>query len=294
MTAGFEIHASERMGRLLSVPVSHVLAAGAQHGCEHLTATLADGRQVFAKAALGTGGGQAAAFAAEANGLRWLAEPGAVAVPGVLGVDEHMLVIELIPAGSPTREAAREFGAGLARMHAAGAPSFGAPWPGYIASLPLDNTQGRDWAAWYAEQRIVPYLRRAREYGALSGADAGLVETVVARIGELAGPPEPPSRIHGDLWAGNVLWSGGRGWLIDPAAHGGHRETDLAMLALFGAPFLDVVLAGYTRTAPLAAGWRARIPLHQLHPLLVHACLFGASYAGQVRAAARLALRAAG
>jgi fructosamine-3-kinase len=290
MTSAFETQAAERIERLLGVPVTRVAVAGAQHGYEHVTATLADGRTVFAKAALGAGGGHAVAFAAEANGLRWLAEAGAVAVPGVLGVDEHMLVIELVPPGHPTQAAAREFGAGLARMHAAGAPSFGAPWPGYIASLPLDNTPGSEWSAWYAEQRLVPYMRKARDYGALSGADVSLVETVVARIGELAGPPEPPSRIHGDLWSGNVLWSAGRGWLIDPAAHGGHRETDLAMLALFGAPFLDDMLRGYTRTAPLADGWRVRVPLHQLHPLLVHACLFGASYAGQVRAAARAAL----
>ncbi len=114
--------------------------------------------------------------------------------------------------------------------------------------------------------------------GALRPGDERLVEAVIDRIGSLAGPPEPPSRIHGDCWAGNVLWSGDRGWLIDPAAHGGHRETDLAMLALFGAPHLDRILAGYNDTVPLAAGWRARIPLHQLHPLLVHACLFGASY----------------
>jgi fructosamine-3-kinase len=89
-----------------------------------------------------------------------------------------------------------------------------------------------------------------------------------------------------------VLWAGGRGWLIDPAAHGGHRETDLAMLALFGAPQEDQIMRGYTQTAPLADGWRERVPLHQLHPLLVHACLFGASYASQVNAAARAALAA--
>jgi fructosamine-3-kinase len=118
------------------------------------------------------------------------------------------------------------------------------------------------------------------------------VETVIDRIDSLAGPAEPPSRIHGDCWAGNVLWSGERGWLIDPAAHGGHRETDLAMLALFGAPDLDRILAGYNDTAPLAPGWRSRVPLHQLHPLLVHACLFGASYAEGVRSAARAALSA--
>jgi fructosamine-3-kinase len=115
---------------------------------------------------------------------------------------------------------------------------------------------------------------------------------VLARITELAGPAERPSRIHGDCWSGNVLWSGGRGWLIDPAAHGGHRETDLAMLALFGAPFLDRILASYDEAAPLAAGWRPRVPLHQLHPLLVHACLFGTGYAGAVAEAARAALAA--
>ena len=136
----------------------------------------------------------------------------------------------------------------------------------------------------------LPFVRRAVDAGALRPDDARLVEAVIDRIGSLAGPPEPPSRIHGDCWAGNVLWSRGRGWLIDPAAHGGHRETDLAMLALFGAPDLDRILAGYNDTVPLAAGWRSGIPLHQLHPLLVHACLFGASYREEVRTAARAAL----
>ncbi len=118
------------------------------------------------------------------------------------------------------------------------------------------------------------------------------MSAVIDKIDELAGPPEPPARIHGDLWSGNVLWSGGKGWLIDPAAHGGHRETDLAMLALFGAPYRDEILAAYDAVTPLAAGWRARVPLHQLHPLLVHACLFGEPYGAQAGAAARAALAA--
>jgi fructosamine-3-kinase len=124
----------------------------------------------------------------------------------------------------------------------------------------------------------------------LSRTATSLVETVMSSIGELAGPPEPPSRIHGDLWSGNVLWSGARGCLIDPAAHGGHRETDLAMLALFGAPHLPEILQAYVATTPLADGWRSRVPLHQLHPLLVHVCLFGAVYVPQLVDAARMAL----
>jgi fructosamine-3-kinase len=234
-----------------------------------------------------------AAFAAEANGLRWLAEADAVPVPEVLAVTETALVISMIPPGHPTPSAAFGFGAELARLHAAGAADFGAPWRGFIASLPLDNTpDGTGWPHWYASRRLLPYLEMAVNAGALRPEDGRLVEAVTDRIESLAGPPEPPSRIHGDCWAGNVLWSGDRGWLIDPAAHGGHRETDLAMLDLFGAPHLDRILAGYNDTAPLAAGWRGRIPLHQLHPLLVHACLFGSSYREGVVSAARSALSA--
>lgn len=290
-----------RISELLGTGVSSLRAVGAQHGYQHWTAELGDGRRAFVKAGPSSGADQAVfpagAFAAEANGLRWLAEAGAAAVPEVLGVGDSMLVIQLLPSGRPSPTAAHVFGADLARTHAAGAPAFGAPWPGFIASLPLDNTPldnpgDTDWGTWYARRRIVPYLRRAYDGGALVRSDVRLVETVIARIGVLAGPPEPPSRIHGDLWAGNVFWSGGQGWLIDPAAHGGHRETDLAMLALFGAPHLDAILRGYTETAPLADGWRSRVRLHQLHPLLVHVCLFGSGYASQLSAAARAALSA--
>jgi fructosamine-3-kinase len=295
---------ASRIGALTGSTPRGLHEVGIRHGFRHLTGTLADGRAVFIKAAVATvhdhDGGAAEAFAAEANGLRWLAQPGAVPVPAVLGVAESVLVLELLAPGDPTQRAAGEFGAALARMHAVGAPGFGAPWPGYIASLPLDNTppdnaptgstREPDWASWYAERRLTPYLKRARDAGALSAADARPVEAVIGRVGELAGPSEPPSRIHGDLWAGNVLWPGGRGTLIDPAAHGGHRETDLAMLALFGAPHLDEILRAYHETVPLADGWRDRVPLHQLHPLLVHVCLFGPAYVPQATAAARAAL----
>ncbi len=129
-----------RIGALVGVAVAGVREVGTRHGFRHLTGTLADGRAVFVKAAVGDDGEAPGAFAAEANGLRWLGRAGAVPVPAVLGADESTLVIELLPPGEPTPGAARDFGAALARMHAAGANGFGAPWPGYIASLPLDNT----------------------------------------------------------------------------------------------------------------------------------------------------------
>jgi fructosamine-3-kinase len=296
---------ARRIAALAGAEVTGLRAAGAQHGWRHYLVTLANGREAFAKV---SDTDRRPPFEAEARGLRWLAEAGAVPVPEVLGWDGHALVMARVPAGAATPEAARRFGRDLARLHAAGADAFGAPWPGFIASLPLDNRPwpaSRGWAEWYADRRILPFLRRAADAGTLGPRDVKLVEAVTGRITEIAGPEEPPSRIHGDCWSGNVLWGpagspgaeprqgespdGGRGWLIDPAAHGGHRETDLAMLALFGAPHLGRIIEGYTEAAPLADGWRSRVPLHQLHPLLVHVCLFGAGYRDAALDAARSA-----
>ncbi len=305
-----------RLELLLQSDITAVRDLGGQHGARHYRLHLPDGRAAFAKVAdvrrtvhqegneaeppaaarpsrqFQAGQGTQPGFAAEAAGLRWLAKAGAVPVPAVLGQDTTCLVIEWVAAGGPTPQAAAGFGRDLAALHKAGAARFGAPWPGEIAGLPLPNDQAESWPDWYATNRLLPYARIARDAGTLSGADVRLMESVAARISGSAGPAEPPSRIHGDCWSGNVLWAGGRGWLIDPAAHGGHRETDLAMLALFGAPYLDHILAAYQEVAPLADGWRARFPLHQLHPLLVHVCLFGAAYRNDALAAARAAASA--
>ena len=291
---------AELLGRLERVARGQVRGAsaiGGQHGVLHYRVTMADGRPAFAKVAQGaanaaSAGTADAAFAAEANSLRWLAEADAVGVPAVLGWSDTMLVTEWIAEQPADQQAAHRFGRELAQLHLAGAESFGAPWPGVLAGLPLPNDTADSWPDWFAAARLLPFARLARDAGNLTSSDISIIETVATRIGELAGPAEPPSRIHGDCWSGNVLWSGGRGWLIDPAAHGGHRETDLAMLALFGAPYLDQIMAGYQETAPLADGWQSRVPLHQLHPLLVHVCLFGSSYRESALSAARQALRA--
>jgi fructosamine-3-kinase len=233
------------------------------------------------------------AVRAEAAGLRWLADAGTVRVPNVHGHDPRWLVTDLVAQGRPTARAAVGFGRGLAALHAAGAPAFGAPPPGgpvdaYIGLAPMRNLPGADWPRWYAEHRVLPYLRGAVDRGTIRPAETAVVERVCELLPELAGPAEPPARLHGDLWNGNVLWGAdGEAWLIDPAAHGGHRETDLAMLRLFGCPHLEQVIDGYQQVAPLSEGWADRIGLHQLFPLLVHAVLFGRGYAEQALAVAR-------
>lgn len=252
---------------------------GSSHGWRLRRGVLDDGREVFAKT-----GAASEVFASEAAGLRWLGA--AIAVPEVIEVGSDRLVLSWVRQEPPGQAAAERFGRALARLHRSGAPGFGAPWPGFIAELPMDNAPAPGCAAFYGERRVLPFLRMAR----LPAPDVALVERAVERFGEVAGPAEAPARIHGDLWSGNVLWSGGEGVLIDPAAHGGHRETDLAMLDLFGLPYLDRVLGAYREEWPPAEGWRERVPLHQIHPLLVHVVLFGGSYRDALMSAVRRVL----
>lgn len=252
---------------------------------------LADGSEAFVKTRPDAAPGE---YAAEAAGLRWLAQPGALRTPRVLAVDDRYLALEWVSAGRLDAAGAEELGRGLAETHAAGADAFGATGPGALArfgSLGLPNDPAADWPTFYAERRLRPLARIARERQALPQSAIDAIERVCERLPELAGPPERPARLHGDLWSGNVMADAdGRPWLIDPSAYGGHREVDLAMLRLFGAPS-ERVFAAYDELAPPAPGWEERVELYQLLPLLVHALLFGGSYRS---AAERVALRYAG
>jgi fructosamine-3-kinase len=228
-------------------------------------------------------------FRAEARGLAWLGEAtasGGVPVPGVLAVDDDCLIIAWVEPTKASLDAATAFGAALATTHAAGAPAFGAEQDGYIGRLPLPNRTAGTWAEFYAVRRVLPYLKLARDREAVTAREVTRVEAVIGRLTSLL-PVEAPARLHGDLWNGNVLWGGdGQVWLIDPASYAGHRELDLAMLALFGMPHLPRVLEAYQDVSPLADGWEDRVALHQLFPLLAHAAMVGGGYGARAAALA--------
>jgi fructosamine-3-kinase len=241
---------------------------------------LDDGRTAFVKTRATTTPGE---YQTEAAALGWLAEPGAVRLPEVLGASERVLALEWIDAGSLSDAGAEQLGHDLAALHTAGAEGFGAPWPLHVGRLVLSSEPARDWPTFYAERRLRPLIAEA----SLGSGAAAAVERVCDRLPELAGPAEPPARLHGDLWGGNVMADAhGDGWLIDPLAYGGHREVDLAMLRLFGAPD-PRILAAYEEARPLSEGHEERVALWQLFPLLVHAALFGGHYGAQVEQVAR-------
>jgi len=239
---------------------------------------LDDGRRVFAKT-------HAAApsffFTTEATGLSWLRAADAIAIPEVLAVSDdppNHLVLEWIDEGGAVATTEPSLGVALASLHRAGAPSFGREDRRTTGSRGLPNEPCATWAEFYASNRLLPLAKLARDARAIPEASITEMERLAGRLDQFGGADEPPACLHGDLWAGNrLIDTNGRNWLIDPAAHGGHREFDLAMMRLFGG-FGAECFAAYAEIYPLTAGWEDRVPLHQIAPLVVHAIKFGGGY----------------
>lgn len=276
----------ERVASATDIPGGSINAA--------VRVKLESGRSLFLKH---RGDATLAEFRAEAAGLDWLAQAEALPLPAVLAqghLPHPWQALEWVEPGGLSDAGAERLGQGLAELHRAGAPAYGAlpcRQPDRrlrIGPLQLPLAESDSWADLYVEQLILPLVAEARDRAALNSDGAALITRLCDRIEDVAGPPESPARLHGDLWAGNVhADTTGQPWLIDPAAYGGHREIDLAMLRLFGTPGGERVFEAYMEAWPLADGFEGRVNLWQLLPLLVHAVLFGGGYGGQAVAAAQ-------
>lgn len=237
---------------------------------------LDDGRTCFVKTHAHPPDGL---YAAEAAGLEWL-RAGPLRVPRVVAVGAAFLALEWLELSSKGPRFDTTFGRELARLHAVGAAGFGHDRDNFLATIPQDNTPlETDGPTFWIERRLRPTCERARALGRMPDVRTQLDRLLARR--DRFGPDEPPARLHGDLWWGNVVAVDGAPAIIDPAVYGGHREVDLAMLALFGG-VSSMLLGAYQELRPLAPGWQERVALWQLYPLAAHAVLFGGGYGAQV------------
>ena len=249
---------------------------------------LTDGQSVFVKTHKNP---PAHFFSTEATGLQWLRESNSVKVPQVLACsdDPPFLVLEWITVGQKLNKGQRDtdekLGVALAALHQTEREFYGRPDRRTTGSLGLPNEPQVQWSGFYASQRLLPLAEIAAQRKSLAASDCKALRKVAETLSMVAVPEESPSLLHGDLWAGNRLVdSDGNSWLIDPAAHTGNREFDLAMMRLFGG-YSQSCFDAYHEAYPLQSGYRQRVALHQLAPLTVHAIKFGGSYRSAVHEA---------
>lgn len=251
---------------------------------------LSDGRRVFLKTRRDAPPGL---FAAEATGLEWLRAAfadnshDALTIPEVIACSDaasgaSFLVLELLEPGPRRSDFDEHLGRGLARLHRSGAPSFGFHQDNFIGLLPQSNRPAPSWAEFYRRERIERQLELPRAQALIPSSLRRRIDKLLSDLQRWVGPDEPPARLHGDLWGGNLHGTAdGRPALIDPAVYGGHREMDLAMMRLFGG-FSSRTFAAYEEAYPLAPGHEDRVALWQMYPVLVHVNLFGGSYVSQL------------
>jgi fructosamine-3-kinase len=275
-----------RLAEVLGTEVLSARPVGGGDVSRSYRVELADTRVLFAKThqAPPEGG----FYTTEALGLDWLRQVDAVSIPQTVACSDEppaFLALQWIDRADPLPGSDADLGRALALLHRSGAPTFGRPDGRPTGALRLPNQPCRTFAEFYVTQRLEPLRRLAGQAQALPAKTLKDIDRIIDRIEILAGPREPVARLHGDLWGGNrIVDREGRNWLIDPSAHGGHREHDLAMMRLFGG-FSAETFEAYDDLFPLMDGWTKRLPLHQLPPLIVHAVRFGGHYVGRVEQA---------
>lgn len=273
------------LGRQLGAQILSAKRLGGGDINDAFEVSLDGGAQIFVKTNPDPPDGM---FGAEARGLRWLDAAGAIRIPRVISAsDEHpaYLALELLTRAKRRLDFDEALGRSLAALHAFGAASFGLAHDNFIGRLTQSNAASQDWTSFYWASRLEPQLRLAVDRGLIGPSSRSRFDALSRSLRERVGPAEPPSRLHGDLWGGNLhVDENGRPCLIDPAVYGGHREVDLAMMRLFGG-FGERVFAAYDEAFPLAPGAADRVSLYQLYPLLVHVNLFGGSYVGSLNRA---------
>lgn len=229
-------------------------------------------------------------FKKEATGLQVIGLTNTVAVPAVLLTGKlqlgSYLLMQWISPGFATTAAMQKFALQLAQMHGHSAAGFGFDDDNYMGALYQRNKWKPTWSSFFIEERLQPMLKMAVDKRELSKNDTDRFEELYKKLPGLF-TEEKPALVHGDLWTGNfIISTDGKPYLIDPAVSYSNREFDIAMTTLFGG-FSSSFYDAYNNAYPLQPGWKQRLALWNLYPLLVHVNLFGGGYAIQVRECVR-------
>ncbi|HEX7064117.1 MAG TPA: fructosamine kinase family protein [Bacillales bacterium] len=224
-------------------------------------------------------------FRWEARGLELLRSTETVAVPEVYFCGEKdgvaALVLEWVE-GQPNERTEETLGRDVARLHRSYGQAFGLDYDNFIGTFVQKNGWDDDWVAFLRDKRLAAQAKLAEEKGRMNEKRRSWMERILERVDRWAPANVKPSPLHGDLWGGNwIVGSGGKPYLIDPAAFYGHFEFELAFTELFGG-YSGRFYDAYREVQPISPEYEERRPLYQLYYLLVHLNEFGEAYGGSV------------
>lgn len=236
---------------------------------------LADGRTVVVKGGRNHPDGF---FDYEAESLRALRDIGGLPTPEVVHVGPKSLVLAAlnpeIPDSPRFWEAAAQ---AIAALHSHTSPRHGWHRDGTLGRLVQENAWDDDGHRFFAERRVLRYLREPLVEEVLDAADRAAVERLCDRLPELL-PAAPAALTHGDLWRPNIVAGlDDNPVFIDPAVSYTWPEVDVSMLFCTGG-VPDTFFDAYYELRPPVGDWRERMDLLNLRELLCIAAHFGAAW----------------
>jgi len=225
-------------------------------------------------------------FAIEANMLKDIHKYN-VSVPRVYDMTQtHLLMeyIESVEQAKSTQEI--EAAKILSQLHSVSNESrmYGYYYNTSIGPFTQKNEQTQyNWTLFLGQMRILPMAQICYDRGLIDKTIVEKLENLCRDLYKRIDMSKiEPSLLHGDMWAGNMLFTQKRAVLIDPAIYFGDKEMDLAYIRMFDT-FGERFFRAYSEIHPLSEEYyEIKEPLYQIYPLLVHVALYGGMYVKQL------------
>lgn len=202
-----------------------------------------------------------------------------VRVPARLEITRDRLCLELIHSASASEQQMRLLGQSLAQIHTQRHSYYGLASGNFIGLSPQSNIKSENWGRFFLDYRLGFQIRRIADSAVREHFLAELERCREAVEDFLNATSRGPTLVHGDLWAGNVLFdrNGQNVWLIDPAVYYADPDVDLAMTEMFGG-FSGAFYAAYDDVSPRGGEYPLKRHIYNLYHYLNHYNLFGDAY----------------